>query len=135
MTWIESIALAVESLVNRIVGSQELNPFYHTGTISVFLLIVVAVTARIEANTPLKRTVLFAGFESSKKLPAMRTVAPESPSVGEKPVTTGGGFRTIKEAEAARVGDALPQARSLLRDQGVEELCYFQEGEIRRVEI
>jgi ferredoxin len=44
LRWIEKIALAVESLVNRAVGADELNPFYHTGTISVFLLIVVAVT-------------------------------------------------------------------------------------------
>jgi ferredoxin len=41
---IEKIALAFESLINRLVGSERLNPFYHTDTISVFLLIVVAVT-------------------------------------------------------------------------------------------
>ncbi|MBI3360770.1 MAG: cytochrome b N-terminal domain-containing protein [Chloroflexi bacterium] len=49
---IEKIALGVESLVNRLIGADAetqhaaslLNPFYHTGTIAVFLLIVVAVT-------------------------------------------------------------------------------------------
>jgi ferredoxin len=44
LTQIEQIALALESLVNRLIGAQSLNPFYHTGTLSVFLLIVVAVT-------------------------------------------------------------------------------------------
>jgi len=37
--------------------------------------------------------------------------------------------------EASRVGDALPWARSLLRDLGVEDLCYFRNGETLRVEI
>ena len=49
---IEKINLAVESLVNRLIGASAetqpvaslLNPFYHTGTLAVFLLIVVAVT-------------------------------------------------------------------------------------------
>jgi len=43
---IEKIALAFESLINRLVGphADKLNPFYHTGTVAVFLLIAVAVT-------------------------------------------------------------------------------------------
>src|SRR3990172_1511235 len=49
---IEKINLAVESLVNRLIGASVetqpvaslLNPFYHTGTLAVFLLIVIAVT-------------------------------------------------------------------------------------------
>ena len=44
LVWIEKIALAVESLCNKLTGAQTLNPFYHTGTISVFLLILVALT-------------------------------------------------------------------------------------------
>ncbi len=40
----ERIALAVETPVNRLVGAQTLNPFYHTGTIAVWLWIIVAVT-------------------------------------------------------------------------------------------
>jgi len=52
LVWIEKINLAVESLVNRLIGASAetqqvaslLNPFYHTGTLAVFLLIVVAVT-------------------------------------------------------------------------------------------
>lgn len=41
---VEGPVLALESLVNRLIGAQALNPFYHTGTIAVFLMIVVAVT-------------------------------------------------------------------------------------------
>jgi ferredoxin len=46
LVWMEKIALALESVVNRLIGGgiERLNPFYHTGTIAVFLLIVVAVT-------------------------------------------------------------------------------------------
>lgn len=45
LVWIEKIALVLESVVNRLIGGVErLNPFYHTGTIAVFLLVVVAVT-------------------------------------------------------------------------------------------
>ncbi|MEK7327775.1 MAG: hydrogenase iron-sulfur subunit [Chloroflexota bacterium] len=46
LVWIEKIALALESVVNRLIGGgiERLNPFYHTGTIAVFLLVVVAVT-------------------------------------------------------------------------------------------
>lgn len=41
---LERLALGVERPLNRIIGATQLNPFYHTGTIAVFLLIVVAVT-------------------------------------------------------------------------------------------
>ena len=37
--------------------------------------------------------------------------------------------------EANRIGDALPQARNLLRNLEVEDLCYFSNGETLRVEI
>jgi len=41
---VEKIALAVESLTTRLVGAERLNPFYHTDTIAVYLLVIVAVT-------------------------------------------------------------------------------------------
>lgn len=43
---IEKAALAFESLVGRLIGAgaDQINPFYHTGTIAVFLLLVVGVT-------------------------------------------------------------------------------------------
>lgn len=41
---LERLALAVERPLNRLIGSTQLNPFYHTGPIAVFLLLVVAVT-------------------------------------------------------------------------------------------
>lgn len=41
---LEKLALAVERPVNRLIDNTQLNPFYHTGTIAVFLLAVVAVT-------------------------------------------------------------------------------------------
>lgn len=41
---LERLALAVERPLNRIIGATQLNPFYHTGTIAVFLLVVVALT-------------------------------------------------------------------------------------------
>jgi len=44
LVWMERIALAFESLVNRLIGAQELNPFYHTGTLAVFFTLAVAVT-------------------------------------------------------------------------------------------
>lgn len=46
-TWarrLESVALAVEKPVNRLTGTTQLNPFYHTGTIAVFLLVLVGLT-------------------------------------------------------------------------------------------
>jgi ferredoxin len=46
LVWMEKIALAFESVANRLIGgsAERLNPFYHTGTIAVFMLVVVAVT-------------------------------------------------------------------------------------------
>ncbi|MEJ2748158.1 MAG: cytochrome b N-terminal domain-containing protein, partial [Anaerolineae bacterium] len=41
---LERISLALEAPVNRIVGAAQFNPLYHTGTITVFLLIVILVT-------------------------------------------------------------------------------------------
>ena len=42
--FLERIALAVERPANRLIGTAQLNPFYHTGTIATLLLIVVALT-------------------------------------------------------------------------------------------
>ncbi|MDJ0756264.1 MAG: hydrogenase iron-sulfur subunit [Ardenticatenaceae bacterium] len=41
---LEQIALWIERPINRFSGTSQLNPFYHTGTIAVFLLAIVAVT-------------------------------------------------------------------------------------------
>ncbi len=42
--FLEKIALIIESPVNKLTDTTQLNPFYHTGTIAVFLMIVVALT-------------------------------------------------------------------------------------------
>ena len=42
--FLEKIALIIERPVNAFTGATQLNPFYHTGTIAVFLMIVVALT-------------------------------------------------------------------------------------------
>ncbi|MBI5348161.1 MAG: hypothetical protein HZB77_02410, partial [Chloroflexi bacterium] len=46
LTQIEKVALFVESIVNRLVGGNYdlLNPFYHTGTVAVFFLLLVALS-------------------------------------------------------------------------------------------
>lgn len=41
---LERFSLALESPVNRIAGEAQFNPLYHTGTITVFLLIVILFT-------------------------------------------------------------------------------------------
>ncbi len=41
---LERISLAIERPVNRLIGNPQLNPFYHTGTIAVFLTLVVGIT-------------------------------------------------------------------------------------------
>jgi hypothetical protein len=41
---LERVALAVEKPANRLIGTAQLNPFYHTGTIATLLLIIVALT-------------------------------------------------------------------------------------------
>jgi ferredoxin len=42
--FLERLALTIERPVNQLIGNHQLNPFYHTGSISIFLLIVVAFT-------------------------------------------------------------------------------------------
>ncbi len=42
--WLERLALWLERPFNRLIGTPQLNPFYHTGTIAVFLTIVVGLT-------------------------------------------------------------------------------------------
>jgi len=41
---LERLSLAVEKPIGKTVGSPRLNPFYHTGTITVFLFVIVLVT-------------------------------------------------------------------------------------------
>jgi len=41
---LERLALPVERQVNRLVGASQLNPFYYSGPIAVFLLVIVAVS-------------------------------------------------------------------------------------------
>ena len=45
--FLERIALAVERPVNKLTGSHQLNPLYHTGTIAVFLLFIVGATGML----------------------------------------------------------------------------------------
>lgn len=40
----ERLSLHIERLLARLIGDERLNPFYHTGTITVFLLLVILVT-------------------------------------------------------------------------------------------
>jgi NAD-dependent dihydropyrimidine dehydrogenase PreA subunit len=42
--WLEKIALWLERPINKLSGTTQLNPFYHTGTIAFFLLMVVGAT-------------------------------------------------------------------------------------------
>jgi ferredoxin len=44
LRWLEQIALAIETLVGKLVGNPLANLFYHTDTLAFYLLIVVAVT-------------------------------------------------------------------------------------------
>ncbi|MFN8456386.1 MAG: cytochrome b N-terminal domain-containing protein [Anaerolineae bacterium] len=44
LVWVEQAWLTVESGVNRLIGSTRLNPFYHTGTITVYLLVLVLIS-------------------------------------------------------------------------------------------
>ncbi|MCP4362416.1 MAG: hydrogenase iron-sulfur subunit, partial [Chloroflexi bacterium] len=43
-TWLEKIGLVMEKPANQLIGNTRLNPFYHTGAIAVFLLLVVGGT-------------------------------------------------------------------------------------------
>ena len=42
--WLERLTLGVERPFNKLTGTPQLNPFYHTGTIAVFLTLVVGLT-------------------------------------------------------------------------------------------
>jgi len=42
--FLEKAALAIERPANRLIGTAQLNPFYHTGTIATLLLIIVGLT-------------------------------------------------------------------------------------------
>ncbi len=42
--FLERVALVIERPANRLIGTAQLNPFYHTGTIATLLLIIVALT-------------------------------------------------------------------------------------------
>jgi hypothetical protein len=42
--FLERVTLFLEQPINRLSGTTQLNPFYHTGTIAVFLLIIVGVS-------------------------------------------------------------------------------------------
>jgi len=44
LNFLERLSLAVEKPINRIVQSPHLNPLYHTGTMTVFLLIFISIT-------------------------------------------------------------------------------------------
>ena len=44
LNFFERISLALEKPIAKIVGKPELNPLYHTGTITTFLLLVILVT-------------------------------------------------------------------------------------------
>ncbi|MCA9933725.1 MAG: hydrogenase iron-sulfur subunit [Ardenticatenaceae bacterium] len=41
---LEKIALAFERPVNKLIGTSQLNPLYHTGTIATYLLVIVGLT-------------------------------------------------------------------------------------------
>ncbi|MCA9976774.1 MAG: hydrogenase iron-sulfur subunit [Anaerolineales bacterium] len=41
---LEKVALFVERPVNKLIGTPQLNPFYHTGTIATFLLVIIGLT-------------------------------------------------------------------------------------------
>ncbi|MCP4426313.1 MAG: hydrogenase iron-sulfur subunit [Chloroflexi bacterium] len=44
LNWTERVTLALETPINKIVGDAPFNPLYHTGTITVFLLIIILFT-------------------------------------------------------------------------------------------
>jgi ferredoxin/coenzyme F420-reducing hydrogenase delta subunit/cytochrome c551/c552 len=44
LNWLERLSLALEEPINKIVGQAQYNPLYHTGTITVFLLLVILFT-------------------------------------------------------------------------------------------
>ena len=44
LSWLEKSWLIVESGINRFTGAERLNPFYYTGTISVYLFVLVIIS-------------------------------------------------------------------------------------------
>ncbi|RME07726.1 MAG: hypothetical protein D6803_03205, partial [Anaerolineae bacterium] len=44
LSWLEHITLLAESPVVRLLGDPRFNPLYHTGTITVLLLLVIFIT-------------------------------------------------------------------------------------------
>ncbi len=44
LRFLERIALFIERPANRLIGTAQLNPFYHTGTIATLLLIIIGLT-------------------------------------------------------------------------------------------
>lgn len=44
LNWLERLSLALEEPINKIVGQAQYNPLYHTGTITVFLLLIILFT-------------------------------------------------------------------------------------------
>jgi quinol-cytochrome oxidoreductase complex cytochrome b subunit len=67
---LERISLAVEKPLARLVRDPRFNPLYHTGTITVFLLILVAVTG-------VYLTMFFQfGFEASYQAVARVEISP-----------------------------------------------------------
>ncbi len=44
LRFLERIALYIERPANRLIGTAQLNPFYHTGTIATLLLIIIGLT-------------------------------------------------------------------------------------------
>src|SRR5512137_2704446 len=67
---LERVTLLLERPVNRLVREPQFNPLYHTGTITVFLLILVAVTG-------VYLTMFFQfGFEASYQAVARVEISP-----------------------------------------------------------
>lgn len=68
LVWLEGGWLALESGINRLIGLDQLNPFYHTGTITVFLF-ALAIASGIYL-TVFYRYGTDAAYESVKRLDA-----------------------------------------------------------------
>ncbi len=68
LLWLEKIWLPVESGANRFIGDKRLNPFYHTGTISVYLFVLVIITGLY--LTLFYRYGTVAAYESVKRIDA-----------------------------------------------------------------
>ena len=44
LNWLERLSLAVEKPIARVVRDPQFNPLYHTGTITLFALLIILVT-------------------------------------------------------------------------------------------